>query len=345
MTMKKFKLLFASLVFISAAAFAQEDEDSEGSSDDGINQNLGPVFEGAWLSASAGPMYYQGDLAQYYVFPKIKDWGESFRSGYKVTLGRDIMWGLGAQFHFQKGSLKGTRQPGPQSTWVYFRSDFHDIGLSIKYDLNDLLFSKENADYRRCYLHGKAGFGMVWYRSQLFDRETNATKDYEGYIETEETKHLAQKTLVDKEKMPYAFTVPVGLKFGYRINHKADIFLDITLTNTFTDRLDAWSRSWTANDKYTYIGAGFTFNFNRDEENDKIKKRSESSSIDDAYEEDSESASSSDVEDKEGILASIFSGKKKAKKSASDDEVLNMKLKLFEIQLKLFEMQYMLEEE
>jgi len=313
----------------------KKEKPAKSSSSTGSNGNLGPVFDGASVSVSAGYSVYHGDLGDYMFFPRPKQFSTYLSGAYKVSIARDIKWGLGAQFHFNKGSLIGTRKTGKYSSTVSFRNHFEDISLSVRYNLKDVLFK---GDSSRFYIYAKAGFGSMWYRSQLYDTETLNTKDYEGYIEVDNTQGLAQKTLSDKTKKAQTYIIPYGITVGYRVNYKFDLFLDITQSNTFTDRLDAWSRSWTAKDKYNYIGIGLTYNFNRDPEKDAPKKciKKVQATADNNIEDTSSDNSSTD-----DIRKSIFAKKGKHKKD-KDDDLLNIRLKLFETQLKLFEMQYLI---
>jgi hypothetical protein len=305
----------------------EETATTDGDSDTGT-KNFGPVFDGAYVSLSAGMNVYFGDIAAYKLFPRPSQFGDHITGAFKFTVGREIKWGLGAQFNYQRGSLIGTRKTGKNSSTVSFQNKFYDMSLQVNYRLNDVLFKKN--EYNRFTLYGHIGLGMMWYRTQLYDTETLNTKDYEGYIEVESTEGLAQKTLSDKTKKASTLTVPYGIRLNYKYNYKMDFHLDFTQTATFTDRLDAFSRDWTARDKYDYIGLGVTFNFNRskDDEPKKREKKVTTNSVDD---------SSSNVKSSDRL----FSGKKKQSKG-EDDELLNIRLKLFETQLKLFEMQYLL---
>ncbi len=321
-------LIIGALIFSATPALAQDNSDESGESSG--EENLGPVFDGAFAKISAGPSIYYGDLADYYVFPKFSQFGTHIRSAYKIEIGRDIIGKLGASFHFQKGSLKGTRRPGEQSREVFFRTDYNDIALSVRYRLSESLLRAN--PYRRYYFNAFVGAGMMWWRSQLYDRETKYTKDYEGYIETESTVNSPNKGLLDKAKRPNILVIPYGVTFGYRLNFKTDIFVDVSQTSTFTDRLDAWARSWTAKDKYLYIGVGVTYNFNRSKAEDGIKKKEKPEK-----EESEETSEATPAPTKKGLF-----GKRRKSK---DDELLNIRLKLFETHLKLFEMQYLLENE
>ncbi len=297
-------------------------------------KNFGVVFDGASISLSAGMNVYFGDIAAYKVFPRPSQFGEQITGAFKASIARDIKWGLGAQLNYQAGSLAGTRKTGKNSSTLSFRNKFFDVSFQVRYLLNDALFKKN--EYNRIKLYAQVGFGAMWYRTQLYDSQTFNTKDYEGYIEVENTKGVAQKTLSDKTARAKTWTIPYGLTVVYKYNYKMDIHLDFTQSSTLTDRLDAFSRSWSAKDKYNYIGLGITYNFNRTSD-DAPKKRNKQ---EDAYSSENEQSSSSNPED---IRKSIFSKNKKNKhKKGNDDDLLNIRLKLFETQLKLFEMQYLL---
>ncbi len=311
-----------------------EDDDDDEASDE-VSKNFGPVFDGAFISLSAGMNIYFGDIAAYNLFPRPSQFNEHITSGFKATIGREIKWGLGAQLNYQKGSLIGTRKTGKNSSLISFRNSFYDISLQINYRLNDVLFKKN--EYNRFTLYGHLGFGSTWYRSQLFDTYTLNTKDYEGYVESEVTQGLSQKTLSDKVKKAQTWSIPYGVRLNYKFNYKMDFHFDFTQTSTFTDRLDAFSRDWTARDKYNYIGIGITYNFNRSAE-DAPKKRAKKDIKKDLID-DGATSNNDDIRSKLGRSSKKKKGKKK---DEDEDELLNIRLKLFETQLKLFEMQYLL---
>jgi hypothetical protein len=293
------------------------------------DKNLGKVFDGASVSFSLGTNNYFGDLAAYSFLPRTDQLKQYLTPGFKLSIARDIKWGLGAELSYQRGRLIGTRKTGKNSSQISFRNQFFNLALQVKYDLGAVLFKKKTET--RLKLYSNFGLGYMWYRTQLFDSETLNTKDFEGYIESDNTISTAQKVLSDKTPKAKAFTIPYGIILTYKISHKVDVHFDLTQTSTFTDRLDAFNRSWTAKDKYNYTGIGLTYNFNRTLD-DAPKKRQKKNK---PTKEKVENVSEAPV-NKIGLFGS---NKKKAKE---DDELLNIRLKLFETQLKLFEMQYLI---
>ncbi len=173
--MKKYKFWILIALFSAVLPLAAQDTSSDDEGAGSGEENLGPVFDGAFAKISAGPSIYYGDLADYYVFPKFSQFGTHIRSAYKIQIGRDIIGKLGASFHFQKGSLKGTRRPGAQSREVFFRTNYNDMAISIRYKLSESLLRAN--PYRRYYFNAFIGVGMMWWRTQLYDRLTKYTKD------------------------------------------------------------------------------------------------------------------------------------------------------------------------
>ncbi|MBI2280369.1 MAG: hypothetical protein HYU68_06730 [Bacteroidetes bacterium] len=312
-----------------------EPETTNASEDTGGDKNLGVVFDGASINLSAGANIYFGDIAAYKLFPNPSQFRQHVTGGFKFSVARDIKWGLGAQINYQRGSLIGTRKTGKYSSTVTFQAFFYDLSLQIRYPLSDALFKKN--EYNRFKLYGYVGFGSAWYRSQLYDTETLGTKDYEGYIEVETTTKLAQKTLSDKVPKAQTWIIPYGVTLMYKYNYKMDIHIDFTQTATTTDRLDAFSRDWTARDKYDYIGVGVTYNFNRTSDDAPKKRPKKETTKKDV--EDDDSSSNNIKPDNSGNK--LF-GRKRKQSKGNDDELLNIRLKLFETQLKLFEMQYLI---
>jgi hypothetical protein len=158
-----------------------------------------------------------------------------------------------------------------------------------------------------------------------------------------------KKILLDRDDQLLRMSVPVGLDLGYRINENTDITANICLFNTTTDKLDSFVRDWSARDKFAYFGVGLTYNFNRSEDQYPEKKEEEKKKEKQASAEKEEQESSTDISeidiseasaDEQGLFKKLFKGSDK-----SDEDLLRIKMKLFQIQMKLFQMQYLLGQE
>ncbi len=298
-------------------------------------------FDGFGVTLKHGFNVFHGDLADHNVFPKPGDFKETLKSGYKVGVHRYIKWGLGAQIAFEKGGLVGGRLPGKQSLHVNFREYHYGISVGAIYDLSKVLFPKSNADERRYYIEGHVGGTFIAYRSFSIWTVTGHPKDYYGYVEVETTEGLSQKTLLEKSDRRRTMAIPVGANFGYQLNHKTDLTFEITQVNTFTDELDTWVRDWSAKDKYTYIGIGVRYNFNRKKEDFHKKKPVPVDPT--LMGNDGELGGPNDLNlDDSHIDTRVNIPSSKGRKKGKRDDLLDVRLKMFEIQLKLFEMQYLL---
>lgn len=335
----------ASILFILLLAFQSNAQEQK------------KFFNGMNIYANGGVSWMLGDLADYYSIPNPTDWGKTMNGSFRLGVSRWVMEDLGVRLKYQYGELGGGRQPGPQSWHVDFETQFHDASIMAKYSLTGL-FSKRSHVERRWYADFEVGVGIIFWRSFSSWTHTNGIKDYVGYSETPNTFNLAQKELLEKDKMVNAMTLPVGFNIGYRVNHKTDINFEATVTNTFTDDLDTWNRSWSALDKYAYMGLGLTYNFNRsiDDYPPKRKKKKKKKDEDEVASDTESKAGAAvpsgvDVSDiqagangkdgKDGKNG-LFGGNKRSSGSSRADDMLEIQLKMYELQLKLFEMQYLL---
>ncbi len=332
------------------AAKAEAEATEEGGGGDKASTSWGVPFDGASIQAGMGFTWYHGDLAPYLVFPKwwrtkydydneeTKPYREHFHDAMKASLQREIAYGLGAGFQFQKGNFRSGRQNGKYAEPVSFQTNFYDIALVGTIDLNEVAFKKRK--YRRLWFQGFFGWGAAWYRTyQVWDKTGNIRNFY-GYQEYNGTQATAQKQLGQKDPRLRTWTFPVGVNMGWRLNYKTDLTASYTFTSTSTDYMDGWFRDWTARDKYSSLVIGIRYNFNRDPEgpykvNKKPKKEKE--------DENGEADDSSGTPDRGGILKGLFGGKGNVKPK-EEDKLLDLRLKMFETQLKLFEMQYLMQE-
>ena len=170
-------------------------------------------------------------------------------------------------------------------------------------------------------------------------------KGYAGYkpLETSDG-----QLLLEKDDPVTSIIVPVGFSVMYRLNYKTDAFCLVNMRNTNTDELDSWVRNWSAPDKYTYIGLGLRFNFNRTRADHAIVKRERKTRTKVAAVPvgspgaGGATAAGSGGAGKGSKLAGLFKRNRPKGSNAESDELLELRLKLFETQLKLFEMQYLL---
>lgn len=314
--------------------------------DDEEEKELPGFFNGFGFGGSFGLSLYYGDLADYDVFPKPREFNDFFRSGWRLYVMRDIKWGLGAKLTLDKGTLEGGRQPGIHSRHVSFRSMYHGLTVSANYDLTRLFLPRSEASDRRWWLDGEIGYGYLWFRSYLYDSNTLLVDDFYGYEALAPSEKLTIAALSDRVDFARAWKMPIGATFGYQLNFKTDLTFTISQVNIFSDELDGWVRDWSARDKYGYFGFGIKYNFNRTESDIPAKKeRNRGGQTANGDGTGSTGNGPNDISVDDGFRSGrgLNLRKNKKRKNGSDDELLDVRLKMFEIQLKLFEMQYLLQ--
>lgn len=321
----------------SATTLIQEDSSEE----------FVPFFNGLSFGGSAGVGLFHGSLADYDIFAPLDDFSTYYKFAWRIHVAREIKWGLAAKLQFEKGTLGGGRLPGKQSIPVDFESKYNTLSLVASYNILELLSKKKGLENHKIFLNAEIGVGVTFFRSLSFWRaEDGRIRDYVGYEMTEDHPPTQRYTADKKTAPAVALNIPVGFMFGYRVNHHTDLTFSYTLNNLATDRLDTWSRDYTANDKYSYFGLGVRYNFNRSKDNypeKKIKEKKEKKSDDEKWK--LFSSKKEDVQPNAVNLETPISSRQSGKidPGMKSEDLEEVKLKMFELQLKLFEMQYLLD--
>ncbi len=304
-------------------------------------------FNGFRVGGGAGMCLFHGDLVDYSSFAPLGDFSTYYKFGWHAMVEREIKFGLNAKINFENGKLAGGRLPGLQSLPVTFQSEFSSLSLMASIDLLGTLFRKADLSKTKTYLLLEAGVGITWFRSLSFwDTDDNRVRDFVGYTVTDLTPPTQRYTAKSKDKAASALNIPVGFTFGYRINYKTDVTFNYTFNSLNTDRLDTWSREWTADDKYSYFGVGLRYNFNREEDQypakkKKVPKNQQKSNGDSEkwrlFGSRQDNALPREVQLQDPVTAR----KAKSNLSAKDEELEEIRMRMFELQLKLFQMQYL----
>jgi hypothetical protein len=306
-------------------------------------------FNGFAIGAGAGVGLFHGDLADYDIFAPFSDFSTYYQFAWRVHVRRDLKWGLGAQLHFEAGTLGGGRVQGKQSPKINFTSEYRTLALSASFDLLGEFFRKDKKKEYKTYLNAEAGIGLTWYRAYTnWTGEDERVRDWQGYNVTDINPPTQRYTLDGRAKAPLAINIPIGFTFGYRVNYKTDITFNYTLNNLLTDELDAKSLDWTANDKYAFFGLGLRYNFNREPENYPAKKPKKDKDADNNEDKNRKwklfGSAKEDVQPKDVKLEGPIESRQgnTVDPAVANPELEAVRMKMFELQLKLFEMQYLL---
>ncbi len=306
-------------------------------------------FNGFSIGISGGLGWIHGDLVDARHFPSFDQFSTHYRFAYRVHAERQLKYGLGAKVQFEAGNLGGGRVTGKQSPQINFQSEYRTFALLATYDVLGELFRKDTKKQTKTYLNAELGVGITFFRAATFwTGEDERVRDFIGYTVTDINPPTQRYTLLGKASPEWAFNVPIGFTFGYRVNYKTDLTFNYTYNSLFTDELDAWSRDWSANDKYSITTIGLRYNFNRETDDyprKKKKAKPESADKQDAsgkwkmFGSKKENVAPNDVDLNGPVQARMGN---KVDPAVENKELEEIRMKMFELQLKLFEMQYLL---
>lgn len=315
---------------------------SEAAEDD----QLPAFFNGFSVGASAGIALFHGSLADYNIFAPLDEFDTYYKFGWRVYAKREIAYGLSAKIDFEKGTLGGGRLIGKESLPIDFESEFSTVNLKVSVEILNQLFGKgKELDAYKFYVNGEIGIGYTFFRAistwRPVGTQQGEIRDFVGYTVVDENPATQRFLLEDKAAPATALNIPIGFTAGYRINHKTDVTLSYVLNNLMTDRLDSWDRDFSANDKYSYWGIGLRYNFNRSQDDYPEKKEKEPK--------DKKwslfGSKKENVQPNEVSLPTPLESRQSnpVTQDQSDEQLNDIKMKMFELQLKLFEMQYLLD--
>lgn len=288
------------------------------------------LLNGVSVGGAIGPSWFMGDLAGHKTFPAAKDWGETIGYNWSLFLRKEFKYGMGAKLQFDKGDLQGGRVIGDASPRVDFETEYMGLHLQFSYNLMNAVFGDRNK--LRFYLNGEIGIGLTYYRSLTYWGEgPPLVRDYEGYS-TEELPATQRYADMERAPMTNTINIPLGLTFGYMLNHRVDATAQVVLNNVLTDRLETWARDRSSRDKYGYVQIGVRYNFNRTEKDLPAKRKSKRKRNKNR---DNVSPNELDLGDKLKPVKG-FKGSKKREK-----EMLEAMMRMYELQLQLFQLQYL----
>ena len=105
---KRLLSLFLLVPLLGFPVKGQDDEEDDG----GGGGSLPAAFNKGAVGVSGGSMLFYGDLAGYYVLPRLSEFDNTFKTGYRVFIKRKVKWGLGGRLGFTKGKLQGGHRNG-----------------------------------------------------------------------------------------------------------------------------------------------------------------------------------------------------------------------------------------
>lgn len=219
----------------------------------GIGQN-GRTYEGTekmntWsVTGYGGITRFFGDLRQHDFKRGEK---ESLTGAWGLSVNKQLTPLFGAQITFSNGNLAGsknnvpafdlgTRQPvigpdgRPQLFDVYFKSpSYIQATLDGTVNLNRLFFGHNKM--RRWKIDGHAGFGIMYFYSELYDT-------FDDRLLLMSNTEASSKTAGTWQRNGSTYTrewvFPVGLSFHYELSPRFDLGLHFTYNHVNTEKID-----------------------------------------------------------------------------------------------------------
>ncbi|MCH2213932.1 MAG: hypothetical protein MK086_02060 [Flavobacteriales bacterium] len=306
------------------------------------------LFNGFSIGVSGGLALFHGSLADYDIFAPFEDFGNYYQFGWRVYAEKKFDIGIGAKLDFEKGTLGGGRLIGKESLPLDFESEYSTVNLKASFDVLNQLFGSSDLDSYKFYLNAEVGIGLTFFRAistwRPVGTQQGEIRDFVGYTVVDDNPPTQRYVLEGKDSPATALNIPIGFTAGYRVNHKTDLTLSYVLNNLMTDRLDSWDREFSANDKYSYWGVGLRYNFNRYKEDyPKKKKKPKKEPKDKKW--SLFGSKKEDVQPNDVALPAPLESRQSnpITPDQSDEQLNDIKMKMFELQLKLFEMQYLLD--
>ena len=265
------------------------------------------------IDGFVGMHYFHGDISETKSIPK-------FNSDFRDVTGRssgigvnraNIYGGIGASLHYIQGEIRGRKYVRHNNNYYSSSMNYYNVMLDAFYPIK-LIHSEAKGHHTRYELHPHMGVGLMFYRSKSsYTHEVNGPKTFQYYGYLAPADDLSSLTgVLEETKREVAFVVPTGVKLKLYLNSRYDLNLDYTYVKSFTDKLDGWEKEGTANDSYSRLSFGISYNFNNSDDDvhfSKLDIRHGTSGNTGGNEIGNSSDSSYDEDmDKTGLFGNIF---------------------------------------
>ncbi len=204
-------------------------------------QFLKTVSDKVSIGVHFGPMVHYGDIKAEKFWP-IRDelrWGGAMSFNYVYN---DY---LSFSIQALSGSLAGikSRDRGGNPVYYKFNTELFDASGFLEVNLNRLIFEGlPMNEWLRIY--GKAGIGVVSFRSQLRDSRDDSLLDSYGWSEQDTVKSQTLKKAV----------IPIGIGGELKISKHFYVLLDVGMKNVLSNKLDAFIPSNPDNERNDIYG-------------------------------------------------------------------------------------------
>lgn len=215
----------------------------------------GPNKMNTWsITGYGGITRFFGDLKQY---DFRRGPGENLTGGYGLSINKQLTPIFGAQITAWNGWLQGSKLnykseiTGGVRNLRFESPSFVQVTLDGTMNISRLLFGPDKL--RRWKFDARAGFGMIYYHTDVFDLNTNQLLLSSN---TEGSSRTAGKWARDGSTYTREWVVPLGMDIHYEVSPRIDLGLSFAINHVLTEKLDLTASSLT--DHRTSTGI-FTF--------------------------------------------------------------------------------------
>ena len=296
-----------------------------------------PWLDHVSLDGFVGMHYLHGDISETKSIPKFNsDFRDVTGRSFGVGVNRgNIFSGIGASLHYIQGEIRGRKYVRHNDNYYSSSLNYSNVILDAFFPIK-LIHSETKGHHTRYELLPHLGVGLMFYRSKsIYTHEVQGAKTFQYYGYLAPTDELSSLTgVLEETQREVAFVVPTGIKLKVYLNSRYDLNVDYTYVKSFTDKLDGWEKAGTANDSYSRLSFGLSYNFNNSSEDihfSKLDVRHGMSGNIGGNEELGNSGEPSYNEDGDIDQSSL----------SSKDRMMDLLLKLYKTQLRIIQYQHL----
>jgi hypothetical protein len=296
-----------------------------------------PWLDYVSIDGRYGIHYLHGDISETKSIPK-------FNSDFRDVTGRssgisvnraNIYSGIGASLHYNQGEIRGVKYVRHNNNYYTSSMNYFNVMLDAFYPIK-FIHSEFKGPHSRYELHPHVGVGLAFYRSKsIYTHEVQGGKTFQYYGYLAPTDALSSLSgALEKTQRELAFVVPLGIKLKVYLNSRFDLNIDYTYVKSFTDKLDGWEKEGTANDSYSGLTCGISYNFNR------LSEDVDFSSLDFTHGSSGKTAGNEDGGNS-GDSSYNEDGEIDPSSLSSKDRMMDLLLKLYKTQLRIIQYQHL----
>ena len=296
-----------------------------------------PWLDHVSIDGFVGMHYLHGDISETKSIPK-------FNSDFRDVTGRssgisvnraNIYSGIGASLHYNQGEIRGVKYVRHNNNYYTSSMNYFNVMLDAFYPIK-FIHSEFKGPHSRYELHPHVGVGLAFYRSKsIYTHEVQGGKTFQYYGYLAPTDALSSLSgALEKTQRELAFVVPLGIKLKVYLNSRFDLNIDYTYVKSFTDKLDGWEKEGTANDSYSGLTCGISYNFNR------LSEDVDFSSLDFTHGSSGKTAGNEDGGNS-GDSSYNEDGEIDPSSLSSKDRMMDLLLKLYKTQLRIIQYQHL----